>query len=281
MRYSLALAGFLVVLMSTYYVPQFAEAQTLDRETCDEDVCYVKITRDGFVPKTLTVKIGTTVVWTNEDTGRHTVTSGSPGEEALPLNSGLLEKDDSYEFNFYIGGLYKGTYKYFDQVTKTMRAEIIVEPEPEDIEEEPVPETINIDFSDPTSGVKKISLSNGNVMIVEADPDTLRLMITVQTVDVNGKLQITLDRNLIDAKADGKDEGFIVIVDGEEGFHEEISSTPTERTLEIVVPRQTTEIEIVGTQVVPEFPLAMLVIAAIFGSMIATYRLRTSFRQIQ
>lgn len=278
MRYTPALVGFLTfVIGASYYLPQFSEAQTSDRERCDAEICHIKITRDGFMPKTLTIKIGTTVVWTNEDNSRHTVTSGSPGEVKAPLKSLLLEKSDTYEFTFEHSGLYKGSYKYFDQVTLTMRGEIIVEPAPETAEEMPAPETMKIDFTDPNSGVKKATLSNGNIMSMEIDPDFTSLIITVQTVDVNGKMTITLDRNLIDAKSNGEDDSFVVLVDEEEGFYEETSATATERTLEIVVPRETTAIEIVGTQVIPEFPVAMLAIAGIFSAMIAAYRLRTRF----
>jgi len=276
--YTPSIATFLfAVMLSSYYVPQLAEAQTSDRERCDEEICHVKITSSGFVPKTLIIRIGATVVWTNTDDGRHTVTSGSPGEVTAPLKSELLEKDGTYEFNFSHGGLYEGSYKYFDQVTSIMRGEIIVEAVPEEDEEEPQPDTIAVEFTNPESGIKKFSLSNGSVESVEIDPAFQSLIITVQTELTNGKLEITLDRALIDAKSDGNDEEFIVFVDGDEGFYEETASTPKERTLEIVVPNGTTEIEIVGTQAIPEFPMAMLIIATVFTSMIAVFRLRTRF----
>jgi plastocyanin len=244
------LVTILVVVAMAYYLSQFAEAQTSERERCDAEVCHIKITRDGFIPKILTVKIGTTVVWTNLDDSRHTVTSGSLGEIKAPLKSLLLDKDDTYEFTFEHTGLYQGSYKYFDQVTKIMRGEIIVEPAPEETKEIPEVKTIKIVFSDPNSGVKKATLSNGNIMSMEIDPDLSSLIITVQTVDVNGKLTITLDRNLIDVKVNGNDDRFVVLADGKEAFYEETSSTTTERTLEIVVPRKTNEIKIVGTQVI-------------------------------
>ncbi len=277
MLHIISVATFLfAAMLSSYYIPQFAEAQTSGRERCDEEICNVKITSDGFVPKTLTIRIGTTVVWTNTDDGRHTVTSGSPGEVTAPLKSELLEKDSTYEFDFSHGGLYKGSYKYFDQVTKTMRGEIIVEPAPE-VEEPTQAETITVDYANPESGIKKVSLSNGSVESMEIDPAFQSLIITVETELTNGKLEITLDRDLIDAKMDSKDDKFVVFVDGDEGFYEETASTPTERTLEIVVPNGTTEIEIVGTQAMPEFPVAMLIIATVFTSMIAVFRLRTRF----
>jgi len=276
--YSLSIATFLLAAMlSSYYVPQLAEAQTSDRERCEDEICHVMITSNGFSPRTLIVRIGTTVVWTNTDDGRHTVTSGSPDEVTSPLKSLLLEKDETYEFVFQHGGLFEGSYKYFDQVTRTMRGEIIVEPAPEEVEVLPVDETIEIDFENPESGVKKFSLSNGSVESMAVDPTLRMLIITVETELTNGRLEITLDRGLIDSKTNEEDDHFIVFVDGDEGFHEEIASTPRERTLQIVVPNGTTEVQVVGTQVIPEFPVAMLIIAAVFTSMIAAFRLRTRF----
>ena len=272
MRYAFSLALLLILAMLTYYLPQFAAAQTEDR--CNERVCNIKITKDGFVPKTLIVKIGTKVVWTNNDDGRHTVTSGSPGEITAPFKSLLLEKGDTYEFTFEYSGFYQGSYKYFDQVTQTMRGEIIVEPEEKTVQEKPPVKTIKVDFNDPNSGVKSASLSNGDIKSMEIDRDRNSLVITVETMQTGGKLEITLDRGLIDAKSDNKDDHFAVMVDGKEGFFEETSSTAAERTLEIVVPAKAMIVEIMGTKVVPEFPIAMLAIASVFSAMIITYRLR-------
>ena len=279
MRYTLLFTSLLMFVMVTYYIPQVAEAQTSNRERCNAEICNVKITKDGFVPKTMIVKIGTIVVWTNTDDGRHTVTSGSPGEIFAPLKSLLLEKGNTYEFTFYHAELYEGSYKYFDQVTRTMRGEIIVEQEEEKMEDIPETHTMKIDFDDPESGVKNVSLPNGSIKSMEIDPDFHSLTMTLENVKTIGKLKITLDRNLIDSKNNGNDDHFVALIDGEEGFYDEMSSTPIERTLQIVVPSNAKHLEIVGTQALPEFPIARLLIVGIFTAMIAAYRLRMRFFQ--
>lgn len=278
MRYAFPLVLLLILAMSTYYVPQFVTAQTEDR--CNEQICHVKITKDGFVPTTLIVKIGTKVVWTNTDDGRHTVTSGSAGEIIPPLNSKILNNGDTYEFTFEYGGFYKGRYQYFDQITQFMRGEIIVKPETEKTGTMAGGKTINLDFNDPKSGVKKVSLSSGTIKSMEINTESRTLIINLANVQTDGNLEITLDRNLIDAKSDDTDAHFIVLVkkvslpENAESYGQ-ISSTPTDRTLQILVPETTTQIKIVGTQVVPEFPIAMLAIASVFSAMIIAYRLRT------
>ncbi len=275
------IAIFTSMIITTYYIPTLVEAQKITREICDSEICNVKITDEGFLPKILTLKVGTTVVWTNADDERHTVTSGSPGEITAPLKSLLLENGDTYEFTFIHSGLYEGSYKYFDQVTKIMRGEIMVESEEVKREEMPESNTIKIDFNEPDSGVRMVSLQSGIIKSMEIDPDFNSLIINLEDVEIIGKLEISLDRNLIDSRANGNDDHFVVLVDGEEGFYDETSSTPDERTLEIVVQRKTTSIEIIGTQVIPEFSVVLLVVAAIFTTMIAAFRLRPRLGQLQ
>ncbi len=276
------MAGFLIIVMATsYYAPMLARAQTSDQERCDTDICNVTITKNGFVPKTLIVKIGTTIVWTNTDDKSHTVTSGIPGEITPPLNSKLLEKGDTYQFTFEYGGFYKGTYQYFDQVTRIMTGQITVEPASK-TETITKVQTISIDFSDPNSGVKKISLSTGTIKSMQLDPAAHSLIINLGGVQTIGNLEITLDRHLIDARTNDTDTSFMILVTQVssteyQGFYDEMSSTPTERTLRIVVPDTTTQIKIVGTQAIPEFPFALLAITAVFTAMIVGYRLRPRF----
>ncbi len=254
MGYTPLITGFLLFIIISYYTPLFAKAQISDTERCDAEICHVNITKDGFVPKTLTVKIGSTVIWTNTDDRSHTVTSGSPGEITLSFNSKLLNKNETYEFTFEYSGFYKGKYQYFDQNTGIMRGEIVVEPATAKTEETTTKvQTIKVDFTDPKSGIKNVSLSSGNITSMEINPDLHSLIITLQNVQIVNKLGITLDRKLIDVKIGDKDGSFIVLADGDKAVYDETSSTPTERGLKIVVPAKTTHIEIVGTQVSTEF----------------------------
>lgn len=74
----------------------------------------------SFNPTTLTVSVGTTVIWTNRTTTPHTVTS-----DAGVFNSGLnnpIEAGFTYTFKF----TKPGTYKYHCALHPTMTATIIV-----------------------------------------------------------------------------------------------------------------------------------------------------------
>jgi len=63
-----------------------------------------------FSPDSLTIKVGTTVTWINEDSYVHTVTSGaSPTDRSGLFDSGNLNGGESFSFKFDKAG----TFDYF------------------------------------------------------------------------------------------------------------------------------------------------------------------------
>jgi plastocyanin len=61
----------------------------------------VKLVNTTFTPAQLTVKVGTTVVWTSEDNVPHTVTADDGS-----FDSGNMKKGDTFEFTFTKAGKY-------------------------------------------------------------------------------------------------------------------------------------------------------------------------------
>ena len=62
----------------------------------------VSITSAGFLPNVLSVKVGTTVTWTNSDTAAHTVTSDTAGVfDSGPINAGA-----TFQFTFSQAGTF-------------------------------------------------------------------------------------------------------------------------------------------------------------------------------
>jgi amicyanin len=80
----------------------------------------VAIKNFAFAPAALTVKVGTTVTWTNQDTDAHTVTSqqGSGG----PLASAALGTGQTYSYTF----TKPGTYAYLCTIHPFMTATVTV-----------------------------------------------------------------------------------------------------------------------------------------------------------
>ena len=60
-----------------------------------------ELTQDYFVPQDISVSVGTTVVWKNEDSVMHTVTSGAPdnGPDGK-FDSSILNSGETFEYTF-------------------------------------------------------------------------------------------------------------------------------------------------------------------------------------
>lgn len=79
----------------------------------------VSIQNFTFSPKTITIHVGDTVTWTNQDAASHTVTSDSGSE----LNSGNLPTGQSYSHTF----TQPGTYTYHCAIHVSMTATVVVQ----------------------------------------------------------------------------------------------------------------------------------------------------------
>ena len=80
----------------------------------------VSIDNFTFGPQTLTVKVGTTVTWTNKDDIPH----GVAWVNDIFTRSKAMDTDDSSSFKFTT----PGTYQYFCYVHPVMKGTIVVEP---------------------------------------------------------------------------------------------------------------------------------------------------------
>ena len=113
------------------------------------------------------------------------------------------------------------------------------------------------------------SITGGKVLGITSDVEAKSLLVSIQTTS-DGVLTITLPRDLIDAKINGEDDSFFVLIDGEETSDVSEETTSTDRTLTIHFQDGAEEIEIIGTQIVPEFgAIAALVLAVAIISIIA------------
>ncbi len=117
------------------------------------------------------------------------------------------------------------------------------------------------------------NMEGGSVNNMSINPGDQSLLVDVTTAG-NGTLTITLPRTLIDSTVNGQDDQFFVLVDGESVDIQE-SKSSTDRTLTIPVSDGAQEVEIMGTQIVPEFgPIAILVLVATMVSIIIVSKAR-------
>ncbi len=72
----------------------------------------------GFSPSTLTIKVGTTVIWKNMSSAPHTITS----DDGQTFDSGTVSAGSTYRFTFTAAG----TFPYHCNIHPYMRSTIVV-----------------------------------------------------------------------------------------------------------------------------------------------------------
>ena len=206
-------------------------------ERCDASLCYIEITRDGFVPSDVAVSAGSTIVWRNVDERVHAVSIYNQ-DESLLFNSTLLKSGDVFQFTF--SGNTFSKYRYFDEASTGLAGEIVVGPQPHGIVK-----NIKVDFTNPGSGVKSIFLSRGNVTGVELLPESKVMQVGV-SADGEDTLRIKLDRKLFDSRPGGRDAPFNVTADGKQVPYTDVA-TSAERIAYIPVSQGATTLRVAGT----------------------------------
>ena len=133
-----------------------------------------------------------------------------------------------------------------------------------------IPELSVVDEFSETTNVIEIGdqslsyeLTGARILKIIPDTDAKSLIIQIKTFN-DGELKITLPKEIIDTD----EEGFFVLVDGEEVNHEERDDIDY-WTLTIPFYMNSEEIEIIGTFVIPEFgTIAMMILAMAIVSII-------------
>jgi plastocyanin len=110
-------AGSMPTMPAMPTSPAAGSAAT-QRQTSAVGVNTVTIQNFAFAPAALTVKVGTTVTWINQDSDAHTVTSQHQG----PLKSAALSTGNRYSYTF----TKPGSYSYLCTIHPFMTATVTV-----------------------------------------------------------------------------------------------------------------------------------------------------------
>ena len=204
-------------------------------------------TADGcFIPSPVTIPMGGTITWDNNDNAAHTATGGSATEGPSGVfDSSLIMAGSSFSHTFEDAG----SYDYFCMVHPWMSGLVIVE----DTAAEAAAMTVRdpaVDLVDTLSH----STSNGSVSSIMTNSDDATLVVAIDTSD-DGELSINLDSDYITAFDDGS---YFVLVNGEE-----VAFSQDGYNLTIPFEAGTEKIEIVGSVVVPEFGTIDMVVLAV------------------
>jgi predicted secreted protein with PEFG-CTERM motif len=107
------------------------------------------------------------------------------------------------------------------------------------------------------------------------DSEIFALIVILETDD-DGSITLELPRESIDAKAGELDDTFIILIDGVEVPYKEVTTNSESRTITIEFEQGDSDIEIIGTFVVPEFGNIVMIILVI--GIISTILVSKKFR---
>jgi len=225
-------------------------------------------TADGcFIPSMVTIDIGGEVIWENNDTAAHTITSGTPTEGPSGVfDSSLVMAGSSFSHEFDDAG----TFDYFCMVHPWMTGAVMVSSEEThgDMEEMEGMKEMGHSDEHAAKGIEDLSdqftttLTSGVIHHIGGNTDDATLLVHLFGADDDGELKIKLNRDVITPFDDGS---YFVLVEGQE-----IEFMQMGDTLHIDYEAGTEKIEIVGSHVVPEFgTIAMIVLAVAIVSIIA------------
>lgn len=121
------------------------------------------------------------------------------------------------------------------------------------------------------------TIKGGTVENMLVDPESFAIIVQIDSTD-EGTITLDLPREFIGAeKQDGKDDTFIILIDGIEVAYQESLVRPNSRVITINFEEGDSDIEIIGTYVVPEFgTIAMMIL--IVGIMTVILASRNKFQ---
>lgn len=104
------------------------------------------------------------------------------------------------------------------------------------------------------------TIRGATVKNMVVDPEIFALIVIIETED-DGSITLDLPRKSIDAKKnDSTDDSFIILIDGVEVPYKEIATDINSRKITIEFEQGDSDIEIIGTFVIPEFGSIVMLI---------------------
>ena len=198
-----------------------------------------------------------------------------------------VAKDGTFVSSFYATGAKwkdEGTYTIRAQYTSTQIAETTFEFFSQAIDKSSAEYPVDI----PNSGTFDVgyTIRGGEVNGVTMNQERYSLLVEIN-VNSNGNLILKLPRESFDAKSDGTDTTFIILISKQnnavEDFtqveYEEIAVSPDYRTIRIPLEEGDKWVEVIGTYVIPEFgSIVIIILVVAVSSAIIISKSRFSVR---
>ena len=259
-------------LLAVFSLIAIAPSVFADHETVEVDIAVgssingCQITNECYILHMVTLSVGNEVMWNNIDATSHTVTAGIPAEGfSGHFDSGLIAPGGMFSHEFDEAG----TFPYYCVAHPWMVGTVMVSSEEThgDMEEMEGMKEMGHSDDHTAKGIEDLSdqftttLTSGVIHHIGGNTDDATLLVHLFGADDDGKLEITLNSDIITPFDDGS---YFVLVDSEETEFEQMGNT-----LHIEYSAGAEKIEIVGSHVVPEFgTIAMIVLAVAIVSII-------------
>jgi predicted secreted protein with PEFG-CTERM motif len=281
---TIAIGSILAIFAVMVTAPAFADHVTVDVTIpAGSATPGCESTNECYIDSEVTLDAGSEVVWSNEDSASHTVTSGDPknGPDGI-FDSGLFLSGQTFSHTFEE----EGEFPYFCLVHPWMQGTVIVQAAGEEhTDEEHTDEEHTDEEHDHEAHGAMVMSQDGSVMIhIDSDEpaEGVEAVVSVEFVDADGN-PIEHVNFEITATQDGNE----VIAETTQHVHSGVTEfTTAELGSDSPLDVQVTILgiglpddeanwtgpkgEAVSAQVVPEFgPLAMIILAVAIVSIVA------------
>jgi len=162
----------------------------------------------------------------------------------------------------------EGTYTIWVQYTPTQIGETTFEFFSQVVDKSSAVFPVQI----PNSGTFDVgyTIRGGEVFSISMDQSRYSIGVTLQDVNSNGGLILKLPTESFDAKTDGENIDFIVLISKEDDSteqvqieYEEIATGDNYRTIHIPLEEGDAQVEVIGTYVIPEFGSIVIIILVV------------------
>ena len=216
-------------------------------------------TTDAYAPNPAQANVGDTVIWTNRDSTVHTATSGTA---SVPTNIfggnasdvKIIAPSGTQSFTFTEAG----DYPYFCVLHPMMVGSITVAAGSTPIESKATATLDNNSY--------EITAMSTTSIATAAEIDAADKIVTV-TFDKAGEVELTLPKTMIS----GIPAQNGVMADDKPISYQIVSETATSTVVKVTVPEGSTEVDIQGSFVVPEFPVIAALVLGITVAAVVTY----------
>ena len=129
--------------------------------------------------------------------------------------------------------------------------------------------TIFYRFSTVGAGESSDEDHTAQITSIDVNKDRKSLVISLDRINQDDIMSVRFSQELVS----GEGKKMILLMDGKEKGYES-SSQDNKSTMIFVLPKDTKQVEIIGTRVIPEFPSSILALIIVSSGVLLTHKLK-------